>query len=242
MLCQPHCFCATNPQPCVAIGAMPCHLLDDANRLATCRQSADRWTSIGPGYDGASRSPAVVFSELRLSMVPEIALASGRRADLMALNGKGEIWIVEIKSSVEDLRSDRKWSDYRAHCDRLFFATHPGVPSELFPEDCGLIISDGWSADLLREAPEHRLAAASRKAVLLRFARAAADRLLQAELSASLTLSERYPNRSLTSGPRIRSSTGRPQRGARLARMRCSVRRCMFSRRAVSETLRSHIS
>jgi hypothetical protein len=125
------------------------------------------------------------FSELRLSMMPEIALASGRRADLMALNNKGEIWIVEIKSSVEDLRSDRKWSDYRAHCDRLFFATHPGVPSELFPEDCGLIISDGWSADLLREAPEHRLAAASRKAVLLRFARAAADRLLQAELSAN---------------------------------------------------------
>lgn len=125
------------------------------------------------------------FSDLRLSMVPEIALASGRRADLMALNDKGEIWIVEIKSSVEDFRSDRKWPDYRAHCDRLFFATHSGVPPELFPEDCGLIISDGWSADLLREAPEHRLAAASRKAVLLRFARAAADRLLQAELAAN---------------------------------------------------------
>lgn len=125
------------------------------------------------------------FSDLRLSMVPEIVLASGRRADLMALNEKGEIWIVEIKSSVEDFRSDRKWPDYRAHCDRLFFATHSGVPPELFPEDCGLIISDGWSADLLREAPEHRLAAASRKAVLLRFARAAANRLLQAELSAN---------------------------------------------------------
>jgi hypothetical protein len=125
-----------------------------------------------------------LFSDLRLSMMPEIALASGRRADLMALNDKGEIWIVEIKSSVEDFRSDRKWPDYRAHCDRLFFATHSGVPAELFPEDCGLIVSDGWSAHLLREAPEHRLAAASRKAVLLRFARAAADRLLQAELSA----------------------------------------------------------
>jgi hypothetical protein len=125
-----------------------------------------------------------LFSDLRLSMMPEIPLASGRRADLMALNDKGEIWIVEIKSSVEDFRSDRKWPDYRAHCDRLFFATHSGVPAELFPEDCGLIVSDGWSAHLLREAPEHRLAAASRKAVLLRFARAAADRLLQAELSA----------------------------------------------------------
>jgi hypothetical protein len=128
-----------------------------------------------------------LFSELRLSMVPELGLASGRRADLVALSGNGEIWIVEIKSSVEDFRSDRKWPDYRKHCDRLFFATHSGVPETLFPQDCGLILSDGWSAHLLREAPEHRLAAATRKAVLLRYARAAADRLLQAELSASLS-------------------------------------------------------
>jgi hypothetical protein len=55
-----------------------------------------------------------LFSDLRLSMVPELALASGRRADLVALNGNGEIWIVEIKSSVEDFRSDRKWPDYRS--------------------------------------------------------------------------------------------------------------------------------
>ena len=125
-----------------------------------------------------------LFADLRLSMVPELALASGRRADLVALSAAGEIWIVEIKSSVEDFRTDSKWPDYRQHCDRLFFATHSGVPADLFPEDCGLIISDGWSAHLLREAPEHRLAAATRKAMLLRFARAAADRLLLAELAA----------------------------------------------------------
>ncbi|MDF1610442.1 MmcB family DNA repair protein [Hoeflea sp. YIM 152468] len=125
-----------------------------------------------------------LFSDLRLSMVPELPLASGRRADLVALSGTGEIWIVEIKSSVEDFRSDRKWPDYRQHCDRLFFATHAAVPPELFPQDCGLIIADEWSAHLLRDAPEHRLAAASRKAMLLRFARSAADRLLLAELAA----------------------------------------------------------
>lgn len=125
-----------------------------------------------------------LFFDLRLSMVPELVLASGRRADLVGLSSNGEIWIVEIKSSIEDFRSDRKWPDYRQHCDRLFFATHAGVPAELFPEDCGLIIADDWSGHLMREAPEHRLAAASRKAMLLRFARAAADRLLQAELSA----------------------------------------------------------
>lgn len=125
-----------------------------------------------------------LFADLRLSMVPELALASGRRADLVALAGSGEIWIVEIKSSVEDFRSDTKWPEYRQHCDRLFFATHSGVPMELFPPDCGLIVADGWSGHLLREAPEHRLAAATRKAMLLRFARAAADRLLLAELAA----------------------------------------------------------
>ena len=125
-----------------------------------------------------------LFSDLKLSMVPELALASGRRADLVALGPSGEIWIVEIKSSIEDYRTDSKWPDYRQHCDRLFFATHAGVPAEIFPEDCGLIIADEWSGHLLREAPEHRLAAATRKAMMLRFARAAADRLLLAELAA----------------------------------------------------------
>jgi hypothetical protein len=73
-----------------------------------------------------------LFSDLRLSMVPKLALASGRRADLVALGGNGEIWIVEIKSSVEDFRSDRKWPDYRQHCDRLFFATHPAMSRPSF--------------------------------------------------------------------------------------------------------------
>lgn len=125
-----------------------------------------------------------LFADLKLSMVPELALASGRRADLVALGPSGEIWIVEIKSSIEDFRTDSKWPDYRQHCDRLFFATHAGVPADIFPQDCGLIIADEWSGHLLREAPEHRLAAATRKAMMLRFARSAADRLLLAELAA----------------------------------------------------------
>jgi len=148
--------------------------------------------STNPLIDGRQSDRAMMvrrgvqrlFSDLKLSMVPELALASGRRADLVALGPSGEIWIVEIKSSIEDYRTDSKWPDYRQHCDRLFFATHAGVPAEIFPEDCGLIIADEWSGHLLREAPEHRLAAATRKAMMLRFARAAADRLLLAELAA----------------------------------------------------------
>jgi hypothetical protein len=124
-----------------------------------------------------------LFIELGHAVLPELSLASGRRADLIALTRGGEFWIVEIKSSVEDLRTDRKWADYRAHCDRLFFATHPEVPAEIFPDACGFILSDGYGAEIVREAPEHRLAGATRRALMLRFARSGASRLTLAELA-----------------------------------------------------------
>lgn len=110
-------------------------------------------------------------------VVSELGLPSGRRADLVALDASGEIWIVEIKSSVADFRADQKWQDYRAHCDRLFFATGLEVPCEIFPSDTGLIVADAFGAQLMCEAPEHRLPAATRKSMMLIFARAAAARL-----------------------------------------------------------------
>jgi hypothetical protein len=124
-----------------------------------------------------ARGTQRLLRTLGLSCVAEMALNSGRRADLVALGGDGEIWIVEIKSSVEDFRCDHKWTDYRLHCDRLFFATAADVPLDIFPLDAGLILADGYGAELVREAPEHRLHAATRKTVTLAFARAAALRL-----------------------------------------------------------------
>jgi len=115
--------------------------------------------------------------------LPELPLASGRRADLVALMPKGDIWIIEIKSSIEDFRVDRKWPDYRLHSDRLFFASHPDVPTAIFPEECGFILSDGYGAEILRDAPEHRLAPATRKAMMFRLARVGAMRLTAAELA-----------------------------------------------------------
>jgi len=114
---------------------------------------------------------------LGYAMAVELTLASGRRADAVALGPKGEIWIVEIKSSLEDLKADSKWPDYRAHCDRLYFATHAEVPLDAFPEEAGLILCDRYGGEILRPAPEHKLAGAARKAMTLRFARAAAGRL-----------------------------------------------------------------
>src|SRR3954454_185426 len=85
-----------------------------------------------------ARGTTRLLHSLGFSVVSELALASGRRADLVALAADGEIWIVEIKSSVADLRADQKWMDYRLHCDRLFFATSLEVPCEIFPPDTGL--------------------------------------------------------------------------------------------------------
>lgn len=110
-------------------------------------------------------------------VVSELPLPSGRRADLTAVSASGEVWIVEIKSSVADFRADQKWQDYRAHCDRLFFATSQDVPCEIFPPDTGLIVADAFGAAFYCEAPEHKLAAATRKSMLLLIARAAASRL-----------------------------------------------------------------
>ena len=110
-------------------------------------------------------------------VVSELALPSGRRADLAALGAGGEIWIIEIKSSIADFRADQKWQDYRAHCDRLFFATTVEVPCEIFPPDTGLIVADAYGAHFHCQAPEHRLPAATRKSMTLLFARAAALRL-----------------------------------------------------------------
>ena len=93
------------------------------------------------------------------SVVSELPLPSGRRADLVGLSAGGEIWIVEIKSSIADFRADQKWPDYRAHCDRLFFATSLDVPCDIFPQDTGLIVADHFGAEVKCEAPEHRLPA-----------------------------------------------------------------------------------
>jgi hypothetical protein len=124
-----------------------------------------------------ARGTARCLHALGYCIVSELPLPSGRRADLVALGGDGEIIIVEIKSSVADFRADQKWMEYRRHCDRLFFATIADVPPDIFPADAGLIVADAFGASIVAEAPEHRLLAAPRKTVMLRFAHAAALRL-----------------------------------------------------------------
>lgn len=124
-----------------------------------------------------ARGTARWLGSLGFSCISELPLPSGRRADLVALNGRGDLWIIEIKSSVEDLRADHKWQEYRAHCDRLFFAFPQDLPCEIFPAETGLIVADAYGAHLHCEAPEHRLPAPTRKLMTVRFGMAAAQRI-----------------------------------------------------------------
>lgn len=111
------------------------------------------------------------------AVLPELTLASGRRADLCAISDKGEVWIVEVKSSIDDFRADAKWPDYRDYCDRFFFAVGPDFPRNRIPDAAGLLIADRYHGEVVRPAPRHGLAGARRKALVTRFARAAAYRL-----------------------------------------------------------------
>ena len=165
-----------------------------------------------------------------MAPVSEVSLANGRRADIAAVAESGEIWIVEIKSSIEDFRGDQKWPEYRDYCDRLFFAVAPAFPNEILPLDTGLIIADRYGGEIVRAAPEHKLAGARRKAMTLRLVHTAAFRL-QAAIDPEGRFEEPF---------NVDGFGG--YFGARLARMRCRVRRCMLRRRAVSETLRLHSS
>ncbi|MDE3177925.1 MAG: MmcB family DNA repair protein [Pseudomonadota bacterium] len=135
--------------------------------------------------DGRQSEPALAIARgarrmlraLGYSSVTELVLGDGRRADVVALGADGSILIVEIKSCVADFRADRKWRDYASHCDRLYFAISDAIPAEIMPQEAGLILADRFGAAILREAPARALAPATRRAMLLRFASAAADRL-----------------------------------------------------------------
>jgi hypothetical protein len=139
----------------------------------------------GPLRDGRQSERALAIQRgacrlirsFGLAPLTELPLSTGHRADIIALGPGGEIWIAEIKSSLEDFRVDQKWHFYMEHCDRLFFAVNAEFPVEVLPEEVGLIVADPFGAAILREAPEERLSAPRRRQVQLRFARAAALKL-----------------------------------------------------------------
>lgn len=129
-----------------------------------------------------ARGVTRLFCRQDLFAICEMPLPNGRRADLMAIDPKGCLTIVEIKVAKADLVGDGKWTDYLDYCDRFFWAVPPFLAHLLeeerfLPGDAGLIVADRYDAAVVRHPAHRPLAPARRKAELLRFARRAARRL-----------------------------------------------------------------
>lgn len=133
-------------------------------------------TALAPGQILA-RGVARHLAALGMVTVEELVPTRGLRVDVMALGPKGEIWVVECKSSRADYMTDSKWQGYLEWCDRFFWAVDADFPTDLLPEGTGLIIADAYDAEVIRMAPEDKLPAARRKVMVQKFATHAARRL-----------------------------------------------------------------
>ena len=137
-----------------------------------------------------ARGVTRLFCRRDLFAICEVPLPNGRRADMMAIDSKGGLTIVEIKVAKADLVGDLKWRDYLDYCDRFYWAVPASLATILeherfLPGEAGLIVADRYDAAVMRDALPKPLAPARRKAELLRFARRAARRL-SAQIDPSL--------------------------------------------------------
>lgn len=135
---------------------------------------------LNPDAQAICRGVLRLFEGLGSVGLSEVTLPNRRRVDVMALGGQGEISVVEIKSSVNDFRTDGKWEEYLPYCDHFYFAVSQAFPQHLIPDEVGLIVADGFGGAVLRDAPYSKLSGARRKALTLRYARLAATRLMSA--------------------------------------------------------------
>ncbi len=159
--------------------------MDDSLEIATASDSPTALTSDPTVVDSAAVARGIMrlFARNDIWCIPEMPLRGGRRADLMGVDPKGRVIIVEIKVSRADLLGDGKWPDYLEHCDRFYWGLAPGLDrtclegDDFKPECCGIIVADGYDAEILRPAPSHSLAASRRKVEVERLARTAMRRM-----------------------------------------------------------------
>lgn len=156
--------------------------------VALTPPSEPRLTAFSPDAGPQVNSGAVargicrLFARNDIWCLAEMPLRGGRRADLMGIDSKGCIVIVEIKVSRADLLGDGKWPDYLDHCDRFYWGLPPGLDrraldgAEFSPDRCGVIVADGYDAEIVRPAASRALAAARRKVEVERLARTALRR------------------------------------------------------------------
>jgi hypothetical protein len=137
-----------------------------------------------PGTAAVRRGICRLFARNDVWCLAEMPLHGGRRADLMGIDAKGHVIIVEIKVSRADLMGDAKWTDYLGFCDRFYWGLAPALDracleqDSFLPDRCGVIVADGYDAEIVRPAPLLQMAAARRKVEVERLARAALRRMV----------------------------------------------------------------
>lgn len=131
----------------------------------------------GNNASDVARGVSRVLLQEGYSPILEFTLANGRRLDVAAIGADGCMAGVEIKVSLADLKADAKWPDYLEYCDKFYFAIPPDFPDEFVPSGTGLIVADRYGGAVVRPSPVWQLHASRRKAVTLRFAKCAAERL-----------------------------------------------------------------
>lgn len=159
------------------------------------RWRAGRWRTPEPGRLLA-RGAAALLADLGWAVLHELPLGNRRRVDLAAIDRKGRIAIIEVKSSLADWRADAKWPEYLPWCDLFYFAVPEDFPRAVLdeatahPAIAGLMVVDSFSGAIVRPAAERPLPAARRRALTLRFARAAAGRLARRDSGSSFRLTD----------------------------------------------------
>ena len=127
--------------------------------------------------DDIARGTARLFQDMGFETLAELRLASGRRVDVIGLDGRGRFVVAEVKSGVADWRADDKWPEYLPFCDWLYVAVGPAFPLDRLPAEVGVVVADRYGGEVARPAPKGRMAAAERRRQTVLFARAASGRL-----------------------------------------------------------------
>ena len=152
--------------------------MPESPALAMAVETAERRAA------AVARGICRLFARNDIWALAEMPLRNGRRADLMGIDAKGQVVIVEIKTARGDLLGDGKWPDYLDFCDRFYWGLPPELDraclegADFRPDCCGVIVADGYDAEIVRPAPSHPLAAARRKVEIERLARTALRRQL----------------------------------------------------------------
>lgn len=152
------------------------HVLTDVHEMFILGAMANDLSSLQPGQR-LQRGVCRHLLDLDFACIEEFVPERGLRVDVMALGPKGEIWVVECKSSRADFTTDKKWQGYLEWSDRYFWAVDGDFPVDLLPEGTGLILADAYDAEIQRMGPETPVAPARRKVLTRKFARHAARRL-----------------------------------------------------------------